>query len=171
LYLYFLGLSYRNTSKALSRFVKRSHVFIWKWIPRLVIDTYGNSVTEPAAIPASDQNNDDVDIEGFPNKGDNHTGEFRTGNMLEDKLKPANSQLKDLKSKLEAYIPDDQENKFLDIQFEVPFESLRDYMRVSFSKNNHIKSIWFSAKIDVVARNVSNIQIGKEAGDIGSINH
>ena len=48
----------------------------------------------------------------------------------EDKLKPANSQLKDLKSKLEAHIPDDQENKFLDIQFEVPFEPLRDYMRV-----------------------------------------
>jgi putative transposase len=34
LYLYFLGLSYRNTSKALSRFVKRSHVFIWKWIQK-----------------------------------------------------------------------------------------------------------------------------------------
>ncbi len=26
LYLYFLGLSYRNTSKALSRFIRRSHV-------------------------------------------------------------------------------------------------------------------------------------------------
>ena len=34
LYLYFLGLSYRNTSKALSRFAKRSHVAIWKWIQR-----------------------------------------------------------------------------------------------------------------------------------------
>ena len=34
LYLYFLGLSYRNTSKALSRFVKRSHVSIWKWIQK-----------------------------------------------------------------------------------------------------------------------------------------
>ena len=31
-YLYFLGLSYRNTSKALSQFVKRSHVGVWKWI-------------------------------------------------------------------------------------------------------------------------------------------
>ncbi len=27
LYLYFLGLSYRNTAKALSRFIKMSHVF------------------------------------------------------------------------------------------------------------------------------------------------
>jgi hypothetical protein len=140
-------------------------------IPRLVIGTYGNSVTQPGAIPASDPNNDDVDIEGSINKGDNYTGEFRTGNILEDKLKPANSQLKVLKTKLEPHIPDDQENKFLDIQFEVPFEPLWDYMRVSFSKNNHIKSIWFSAKIDVVARNISNIQIGEEAGDIGSINH
>jgi putative transposase len=36
LYLYFLGLSYRNTSKALSflHIVKRSHVAIWKWIQK-----------------------------------------------------------------------------------------------------------------------------------------
>ena len=27
-------------------------------IPRFVLDTYGNSVTEPTAIPASDPNND-----------------------------------------------------------------------------------------------------------------
>jgi putative transposase len=34
LYLYFLGLSYGNTSKALTQFVKRSHVAVWKWIQR-----------------------------------------------------------------------------------------------------------------------------------------
>ncbi len=34
LYLYFLGLSYRNTSKAVSQFVKRCHVAVWKWIQR-----------------------------------------------------------------------------------------------------------------------------------------
>ena len=34
LYLYFLGLSYRNTSKELSRFARRSHVAILKWIQR-----------------------------------------------------------------------------------------------------------------------------------------
>ncbi len=34
LYLYFLGLSYRNTSKALAQFVKRSHVAVWKWIQK-----------------------------------------------------------------------------------------------------------------------------------------
>ena len=34
LYLYFLGLSYRNTAKTLYRFVHRSHVSIWKWIQK-----------------------------------------------------------------------------------------------------------------------------------------
>ena len=33
--LYFLdGLSYSNTARALQRFVKRSHVSIWKWIQK-----------------------------------------------------------------------------------------------------------------------------------------
>ena len=31
---YFLGLSYRNTVKALSRFVHRSHVSVWKWVQK-----------------------------------------------------------------------------------------------------------------------------------------
>ena len=30
----FSGLSYRNTAKALQRFVQRSHVSIWKWIQK-----------------------------------------------------------------------------------------------------------------------------------------
>lgn len=34
LYLYFLGLSYRNTAKALQRFVGRSHISIWKWVQK-----------------------------------------------------------------------------------------------------------------------------------------
>jgi putative transposase len=34
LHLYFLGLSLRNTSKALSRFVKRSHTAIRDWIQK-----------------------------------------------------------------------------------------------------------------------------------------
>ncbi len=34
LHLYFLGLSLRNTSKALSRFVKRSHTVIKDWIQK-----------------------------------------------------------------------------------------------------------------------------------------
>jgi len=34
LYLYFLGLSYRNTAKALYGIVDRSHVAIWKWMQK-----------------------------------------------------------------------------------------------------------------------------------------
>src|SRR6476619_4347024 len=34
LHLYFEGLSLRNTSKALSRFVKRSHTVIREWIQK-----------------------------------------------------------------------------------------------------------------------------------------
>ncbi|HEY5737104.1 MAG TPA: hypothetical protein VIS28_02410 [Nitrososphaeraceae archaeon] len=36
LYLYFLGLSLRNTSKALEPFKdeKRSYVYVWNWIRR-----------------------------------------------------------------------------------------------------------------------------------------
>jgi transposase-like protein len=32
LYLYFLGLSFRGTSKALEPFVERSYVAVWYWI-------------------------------------------------------------------------------------------------------------------------------------------
>ena len=31
LYLYFLGLSFRNTARALEPFAQRSHVAIWEW--------------------------------------------------------------------------------------------------------------------------------------------
>src|SRR6188472_3866754 len=34
LYLYFLGLSFRSTSKALEPFEERSHVPVWKWVQR-----------------------------------------------------------------------------------------------------------------------------------------
>jgi hypothetical protein len=37
LYLYFLGLSLRNTSKALEPFIARSYVAIWYWIHRSLI--------------------------------------------------------------------------------------------------------------------------------------
>ena len=39
LHLYFLGLSFRNTAKALSflKIVKISHVSIWKWIQKYTL--------------------------------------------------------------------------------------------------------------------------------------
>ena len=34
LYLYFLGLSFRNTSRALQPFAERSHVAVWEWVQK-----------------------------------------------------------------------------------------------------------------------------------------
>ena len=34
LYLYFLGLSFRSTSKAIVLFEERSHLAVWKWVQR-----------------------------------------------------------------------------------------------------------------------------------------
>jgi putative transposase len=34
LYLYFLGLSFRNVSRAIEPFVQRSHVAIWEWVQK-----------------------------------------------------------------------------------------------------------------------------------------
>src|ERR1700693_4027837 len=34
LYLYFLGLSFRDVSHALDPFVRRSHMAVWKWVQR-----------------------------------------------------------------------------------------------------------------------------------------
>jgi hypothetical protein len=97
--MYLSGNGFKSTDLKKKRTTNCRSQQTQEVIPQFVLDTYGNSVTEPTAIPASNPNNDDVDIEGSSNKGDNYTGEFRTGNTLEDKLKPANSQLKDLKSK------------------------------------------------------------------------
>ena len=34
LYLYFLGLSFRNVSRAIEPFVERSHVAVWEWVQK-----------------------------------------------------------------------------------------------------------------------------------------
>ena len=34
LYLYFLGLSFRNVSRAIEPFVRRSHVAVWEWVQK-----------------------------------------------------------------------------------------------------------------------------------------
>ena len=34
LYLYFLGLGFRNTSRALEPFAERSHIAVWQWVQR-----------------------------------------------------------------------------------------------------------------------------------------
>ncbi len=46
LHLYFLGLSFRNTAKALSflKIVKISHVSIWKWIQKYRPQKYHKNI-------------------------------------------------------------------------------------------------------------------------------
>jgi hypothetical protein len=34
LYLYFIGISYRNATKALCEIVHTSHILVWKWIQK-----------------------------------------------------------------------------------------------------------------------------------------
>jgi hypothetical protein len=34
LYLYFIGISYRNAAKALCEIVHRNHISVWKWIQK-----------------------------------------------------------------------------------------------------------------------------------------
>ena len=34
LYLYFLGLSFRNVSRVIEPFVQRSHVAVWEWVQK-----------------------------------------------------------------------------------------------------------------------------------------
>lgn len=68
------------------------------------------------------------------------------------------SQVGDLKSKLELGASGD---RFIDVQFQVPFEDLRAHMSSSFSRNNAISKVSFSAKVDVVNRKLTDIQIGE----------
>ena len=47
LYLYFLGLSFRDTSKAIQPFIDRSYVAIWDWVqqrfnPKRIIYPFKN---------------------------------------------------------------------------------------------------------------------------------
>ena len=46
LHLYFIGLSLRNTSKAISRFVTRSHTAIRDWIQKYKPERLSHSKTE-----------------------------------------------------------------------------------------------------------------------------
>ncbi|MFZ0329077.1 MAG: hypothetical protein WAL66_17425 [Nitrososphaeraceae archaeon] len=61
---------------------------------------------------------------------------------------------------LEARPQNDQVDRSFDVQFQFPFEDLRAHMSSSFSKNNSVSKISFSAKVDVVNRKLTDIQIG-----------
>lgn len=164
----------------------------------LIIDTNGNSVTEQAAIPSSDSNNNDaVKNEGSANEEVKHVEEFHAGNELGDVIRISDNEVQqqllseqgsvkkpetnievidtdleiksnenDLQSQIEdlttlkarPHVNHNQEDKLLDIQFEIPFERLRKHMESCLSK--HIKSIWFFAKVDLVTKNIHDVQLG-----------
>ena len=48
-----------------------------------------------------------------------------------------------------------------DVQFQLPFEDLRAHMSSSLSKNNAVSKVSFSAKVDVVNKKLTDIQIGE----------
>ena len=71
------------------------------------------------------------------------------------------SQVGDLKSKLELGASNgDRFIDVIDVQFQVPFEDLRAHMSSSLSKNYAVSKVSFSAKVDVVNRKLTDIQIG-----------
>ena len=157
-------------------------------IPQLLVDTHGNTVVEPASDSNNnDAVHSDGSAKEEPKYTEEFRGgdvlEDVTRNFANidqqllsesgiKELKTTNERLKlDLKSKsdenlrLQSQIEDlksrahnDQEDKFLDIQFEVPFEPLREHMASALRK--HIKSIWFFAKVDLVTKSISNVQLG-----------
>lgn len=61
---------------------------------------------------------------------------------------------------LEMYPQNNQVDKSFDVQFHLPFEDLRARISSSFSKNNAVSRVSFSAKVDVVNRKLTDIQIG-----------
>jgi hypothetical protein len=71
-----------------------------------------------------------------------------------------NSMLHIRIKELEARPQNDQEDKSFEVQFQVPFDDLRMHMSTSFSRNNAVSKISFSAKVDVVNRKLTDIQIG-----------
>jgi hypothetical protein len=71
-----------------------------------------------------------------------------------------NSMLHIRIKELEARPQNDQEEGLFDVQFQLPFKDLQAHMSSSFSRNNAVSKISFSAKVDVINRRLTDIQIG-----------
>jgi hypothetical protein len=146
-------------------------------IPQMLVGANGKTVVEPA----SDSGNDSVNNEGFGNEQAKYTVGSNAGNEpgdaitksdiadqqqqllseqdREKKLEPKNEAIMpDLQPKSEIHILDNQEDKCLDLQFEVPFETLREHMASSL--RIHAKSIWFFVKFHLVSKSVSDVRMG-----------
>ena len=72
--------------------------------------------------------------------------------------------------KLEARPQNDQVDRSFDVQFQLPFEDLRAHMTSSLSKNDSVSKVSFSAKVDVVNRKLTDIQIEQQWDSINDDN-
>ena len=166
-------------------------------IPQLLVDTHGNTVVEPAS---NSNNNNAVDSEGSAKEGDNYTGEFQAGNVLEDvdlqqslseqgKVKELETKMKEIEIELGSKL---NENNQLQSQIEELKSKLKarpntDQEDKSFEAefqlrydplcdhlktfwSKHIKSVSFIAKADFVTKSITNIQIKRIDGEFVSIN-
>ncbi|HEY7571451.1 MAG TPA: hypothetical protein VH796_08780 [Nitrososphaeraceae archaeon] len=130
------------------------------------VDALGNSVVEPGAIPSSDSNNNDtINNGGSANEGANYTEELRADNELELESKSNEG------NRLQSQVPNlDQEDRFFDAEFELPFEGLRNHMMTLLSKNNQIKSIFLIAKVDLTTKSLNDIRVWKGDGIYDPLN-
>jgi DNA anti-recombination protein RmuC len=71
-----------------------------------------------------------------------------------------NSSLHIRIKELETHPQNDQADRYFDVQFQLPFEDVRVHMSSALSKNNAVSQVSFSAKVDVVNRRLTDIQIG-----------
>jgi hypothetical protein len=145
--------------------------------PQLLVCDDGNSVVEPVVISLSDSNNNDtVNNEESTNEGDNCTVKCGAGNELELESKPKGgnqlqSQVEELKPESKSRAPSlNQEDRFIDTEFQLPFEDLRHHMMKLFSKNNRIKSISFIARADLATKSLTDIRIWKGDGTYDPLN-
>jgi hypothetical protein len=64
----------------------------------------------------------------------------------------------------------DQEDRFFDVETELSFEALRESMKILFSKNNYIKSIFLIATVDLTTKSLTDIRIRNEDGTYDALN-
>ena len=170
--------------------------------PPIMIDTHGNSETEPAAVSDSDLINDVVIQERSAKEEIPRTEESTVRDELESVTRRSTSvintdqqiseqykvkeleaeigilrldleskskensalqtQVKDLDLKLKSALDNgfnqNSEDRFFKVQFQVPAEDLRRHMDSSRGK---IYSVPITAKVDLVTKSITGIEIGE----------
>jgi hypothetical protein len=78
------------------------------------------------------------------------------------------SQVEELKSEIKWPPNVDQEDKSFEAEFQLPYDTLCDHLKVFWTK--HVKSISFIAKADFATKSITNIQIKRTDGEFEPIN-